>query len=132
MVSTCVDDFDIAGKPSFVDMITEKVSGVLDVSKVEDDKFRYTGIDMKKVADGIKISMDENAVSLQEIKVREDGSDEELTRGGFKVLRKYVGKLNWLAANTRPDLAMYALELVKRQKKATIKDLRDLIAFLRR
>ena len=39
MVSTCVDDFDIAGEPSFVDMITKKVVEVLDVSKVEDDKF---------------------------------------------------------------------------------------------
>ena len=34
---------------------------------------------------------------------------------------------NWLAANTRPDLAMYALELAKRQKKAMIKDLRESI-----
>ena len=58
MVSTCVDDFDIAGEPSFVDMIAEKVSGVLDMSKVEDDKFRYWGIDIKKVEDGIKISID--------------------------------------------------------------------------
>ena len=58
MVSTCVDNFDIAGQPCFVDMITEKVSEVLDVSKVEDDKFRYTGIDIKKVVDGIEISID--------------------------------------------------------------------------
>ena len=28
-------------------------------------------------------------------------------------------------ANTRPDLAIYALELAKRQKKAVIKDLRE-------
>jgi len=51
MISTCVDDFDIAGEPSFVDMITKKVSEVLDVSKLEDDKFRYTEIDIEKVAD---------------------------------------------------------------------------------
>ena len=31
--------------------------------------------------------------------------------------------MNWLAANTRQDLAIYALELTKRQKKAVIKDL---------
>ena len=40
-----------------------------------------------------------------------------------------LGKLNWLAANTRPDLAIYALELAKRPKKATIKDLREINSF---
>ena len=46
--------------------------------------------------------MDEYADNLEEIKIREGKSDEELTRDEQKVLRKYVGKLNWLAArNTR-------------------------------
>ena len=52
-VSTCVDNFDTAGKPSFVDMITEKVCRVLDMSKVDDDMFRYTVIDIKIFADGL-------------------------------------------------------------------------------
>ena len=49
MVSTCVDNFDLAGRKDFVEMIMEKVSATLDMSKVEDDKFRFTGIDIKKV-----------------------------------------------------------------------------------
>ena len=121
---TCVDDFDLAGTESFVDMVTERVSAVLDVSKVEDDKFRYTGIDIKKVTNEIEISMDEYAESLEEIKIREDKSDEELTRDELKILQKYVGKLNWLAANTRPDITIHALELATKQKKVTLKDLR--------
>ena len=55
--------------------------------------------------------MDEYAESLQEIKVREDRSDEELTRDELKVLRKYVEKLNWLAANKRSDIAVHVLDL---------------------
>ena len=47
-----------------MDIVTKKVSEVLDVSKVEDDKFRYTGIDIKKVEDEIEISIDEYAESL--------------------------------------------------------------------
>ena len=50
----------------------------------------------------------------------------------MKVFRKYVGKLNRLAANTRADLAMYALELAKRQKKAVIKDLREVNRVLKK
>ena len=34
MVSTCVDDFDLAGTKSFVERVTKKVSANLDVSKV--------------------------------------------------------------------------------------------------
>ena len=48
-----------------------------------------------------------------------------LTKDELKVLRKYIGKLNWLAANTRPDKAIYALDLAKKQRRATLKDLRD-------
>ena len=60
LVSTCVDDFDLARTQGFVEMVTEKLSATLDVSKVEDDSFRFTGIDIKQV-DGIEISMEDYA-----------------------------------------------------------------------
>ena len=41
-------------------------------------------------------------------------ADEILTKEELKVFRKFVRKLNWLAASTRPVLAIYALELAKR------------------
>ena len=50
----------------------------------------------------------------------------------MKVLRKYVGKLNWLATNTRPDIAIHALELAKKQKKATLKDLKEVNNILKK
>ena len=53
-------------------------------------------------------------------------------REELKVLRKYGGKLNWLAMNTRPDLAINALELAKKQKKATLKDLRNVNRILKK
>ena len=62
---------------------------------------------------------------MEEIQTREAKADEILTKEELKVYMKFVGKLNWLEANTRPDLAIYALYLAKRQKKAVIKDLRE-------
>ena len=61
---------------------------------------------MEKIEGRIEISMNDYAVSLEDVEVREDKSDEQLTREEMQVLRKYVGKLSWLAANTRPDLAI--------------------------
>ena len=55
-----------------------------------------------------------------------------LTKDKLKVLRKYIGKLNWLTANTRPDKAICALDLAKKQKRATLKDLRDVNRVLRK
>ena len=76
--------------------------------------------------------MDEYAESMEEIKIREGKSDEELNRDEMKVLRKYVGKLNWLSTNTRPDIAIHALELAKKQRKAMLKDLKEINDILKK
>merc|ERR1712030_169015 len=106
MISTHVDDFSLAGSEDFLIMVTEEIRKTLDISKVENDKFRFTGIDVEKFDDRIEIFMADYAASLEDIAVREDASDEKLTRDEMRVLRKYVGKLSWLAANTRPDLSI--------------------------
>ena len=87
---------------------------------------------MKKVKGGIEISMVDYAKSSEEIQIREAKADEILTREELKFYRKFVGKFYWLEANTRPDLVIYALELAKRQKKAVIKDLREVNRVLKK
>ena len=77
-------------------MVTEEIRKALDISKVEDSKFRFTGIDVEQFDDRIEISMDDYAASLEDIAIREDKSDEKLNREEMRVLRKYVGKLSWL------------------------------------
>ncbi len=114
---THVDDCDLAENTKFVDKVTEEISKAWDVSQVENDCFRFTGIFVKRVKDGIEISMEDYTKSLEEIQIRDAKADETLTRDELKVLRKFVGKLNWLAANTRPDLAIYVLELAKDRRK---------------
>ena len=107
LLSTHVDDFSLAGTEELLDTITEEVKRTLDVSKIEDGKFRFTGIDIEQVGDRIELSMDEYAESLEDIQIREDKSSEPLNKKEMKTLRMYVGKLSWLAANARPDLAVY-------------------------
>lgn len=118
-----VYDFNLASSKSFVVMLTDKVGKALDILKIEDRLFRFTEMDVKQSDDGVDILMNDYVNSLEEIDVREDRSDEKLTREDMKVLRKYVRKINWLAVNTRPDLAIHALELAKKQKNVILKDL---------
>ena len=63
MISTHVDDFNMAGTDNFLETITEKIKGTLDVSKVEDTKFQFTGIDVEKRNGSIKISMNDYTAS---------------------------------------------------------------------
>ena len=42
----------------------------------------------------------------------------------MKLFRNYAGKLSWLAENTRPDLAIWVLNLSKKNSNATIGDLK--------
>ena len=67
-----------------MEMLTKEISKVLDVSKVESDCFRFTGIDDMKVKGGIEISKEDYAKSLEEIQIREAKADEILTREELK------------------------------------------------
>ena len=52
---THVDDFTLAGTKAFVDEVIDTVSKDLTVSKIERENFKYTGIDVRTVEDGIEI-----------------------------------------------------------------------------
>ena len=101
MVITHVDDFTLAGTEAFVYEVIETVSRELTVSKIERDNFRYTGIDVKTVNDGIEVEMRDYVDSLEEVReIRKAVRDDPLTRAELKVFRKMTGKLSWLANST--------------------------------
>ena len=54
---TYVDDFALVGTEEFVDKVLEIVSKELTVSKIEQDSFRYTGIDVSVNNDVIEIQI---------------------------------------------------------------------------
>ena len=97
------------------------------VSQIEEDCFRFTGLDIKVVDDGIEVSMEDYTNCLQDFKkIRKVGDhDEPLTKLEMKEYRKMTGKIAWLANSTRPDLSFTALQMSKNNKEATISDLRD-------
>ena len=96
------------------------------MSKVEEDKFRFTGLDVKAENGKIEVSMEDYANSVGEIKeIRKADRGEKLTKTELKEYRKYTGKISWLSQGTRPDLSYSALMLAKKNNSATIADLRN-------
>ena len=126
-VITHVDDFTLAGTEAFINEVLETVSRELTVSKIERDNFRYTGIDVKTVENGIEVEMKDYVDSLEEVKeIRKADREDPLTKTELKVFRKMTGKLSWLANSTHPDLSYTALAMSKKNNSTQIKDLRDI------
>ena len=67
MVSSQVDDFILAGTNRVLEEITKKIAEKLEISKLEDNEFRFTGMDVKKEGDVIIVSMEDYAKSLGKI-----------------------------------------------------------------
>ena len=123
---TYVNDFTLAGTEEFIKEVLETVGRELTVSQIERDKFRYTGIDVSAVEDGLEIEMEDYVESLEEVKeIRKADRDEDLTKAELKVYRKMTGKLSWLAKSICQDLSYIALAMSKKNNSAKIKDLRD-------
>ena len=67
MVSSHVDDFILAGTNRFLEVITKKTEEKLEISKLEDNEFRFRGMDVKKEGEVIIVSMEDYARSLEKI-----------------------------------------------------------------
>ena len=120
------DDFTRAGEEDFVKRIVKGISYKFTVSKVEEDEFRFTGLDVKAKNGKIEVSMEDYASSVEPIEeIRKAERTEKLTKLELKEYRKYIGKISWLAQGTRPDLSYSALQLAKKNNSATIADLRN-------
>ena len=71
--------------------------------------------------------------SLQEIQV-EIGKDNNrpLTALEFKEFRGAIGKLSWLQESTRPDLSYNTLSLSKKNRCATVGDIKKMNEVIRK
>ena len=120
-VITHVADFTIAGIEDFIKEVLETFSRELTVSKIERDNFRYTGMDILTVEDGIVIQMEDYVNSLEDIKeIRKADRNDNLTKAKIKEYRKVTGKQSWLANSTRPDLSYAALSMSRETNLPTI------------
>merc|ERR1712112_405135 len=120
------DDFTVAGEEEFVKRVVKGINDKFTVSKIEEDEFRFTGLDVKVKEESIEVSMEDYAKSVEPIvEIRNASRSEKLTNVELKEYRKYTGKISWLAQGTRPDLSYSALNLAKKNSSATVADLRN-------
>ena len=99
----------------------------LTVSKVERDKFCFTGLDVTAAEDGIEVSMNDYIQSLKDINdIHKADYDKELLKLEMKEYMKMTEKIAWLANSTRSDLNYTVLHMSKKNNAAAMSNLRDI------
>ena len=129
MIILHVDDFLGGGNQEFRSEIMDKVYSHFKCSKREVNKFRFTGIDIKKTNGGIAIDQNEYSSTIKKIELGDkkisDDAEKELSMTQYKDYRGLVGKLGWLCELSRPDLSYEVLSLAFKNKEATVDDLKE-------
>ena len=121
-----VDDFMFSGTEKFSDQVIIHLKTTFKISKESSSPFKYVGIDVYQNQQGLYLSQEAYTSELEKIDIAcsEVGdrnrpvSEEERT-----MLRKLIGRLNWLSTQTRPDIAYDVSVLSSNVKDATVKDL---------
>ena len=112
LVSTHVDDFCWAGSKQFEDEVIAAVKRSFKVKSEDKYSFKYLGLQLSQENDKIRIKQDKYVQNMQLINVPKKSSPTCLmSEVEMRQCRSALGKLNWLATQTRPDLSFQVSEL---------------------
>ena len=121
-----VDDFLWGGSEKFREEVVEKTKQTFEVSKEDKGDLKYIGLDLKQNIDQISMSQKKYIESLEEIEtISNRRNEEQLISKEKRRLRGAVGQLNWIAFQTRPDMAFDACNAAVSLKNATIRDIKN-------
>ena len=126
IVACFVDDVLWGGDDSFYEVI-RKLRSAFHIGSENESSFDYIGVKLKQQSDFSIIANQEEFIdNIEYIPVspaQKARRDEPLSDQERKLLRGALGKLNWLAGMTRPEISFYTCELSTHINTATISDL---------
>ena len=128
-----VDDFLWGGSEKFKEMVIDKTKQTFEISKEDQGDLKYIGLDLHQSRNQITVSQKKYIESLEEIETdSKRKNEEELNCKEKRMLRGAVGQLNWIAFQTRPDMAFDACNAAVSLKNATIKDIKSINKSIRK
>ena len=129
-ILTCfVDDMMYGGTIEFENQVIKNISKSIDIGSHEEEHFMYIGFNLSQESNGtIIVDQFEYTDKLQEIPCisshsKQYNAKQEISEQEKTAMRSAVGKLNWLATVTRPDISYYVCQLSSTIHCATQKDL---------
>ena len=122
-----VDDLTYSGTSLFYERVINPIKSAFKFGKFNNETFKYVGWRIQH--DGFKIKVDQNEYideKCLEIDVhpsRLSQNSEPINSQERTSLRQLVGRVRWVADQTRPDISYDELELSMITNKATVSDL---------
>ena len=106
IIASHVDDFCFAGSETFENQVIKHLRCVFKVKSEEVAEFRYIGLEIKKNDSSIRLGQDEYIKELRPVPVQNGRClEDKISPTEVTEARQLIGKLNWVATQTRPDLS---------------------------
>ena len=122
-----VDDFLWAGETCFQNEVVEKLRDLFLVGKTASKSFKYIGLNIQNMSDGsITVDQFQYIQSVKPVLISRERMNNKFSDLSDKEKTEYkslVCQLNWIATQTRPDIAFDICEFSTLHKKATVADL---------
>ena len=118
-----MDDFLHCGTSEFKKLVIEPLIMRFQAGKCQKRNFVYCGLEINQRDECVIVSQSEYTDNLSLIDASSGEKSDELSREEYTLFRAAVGKLNWLAVGTRPDVAFDVIEHSTKFNKATKADL---------
>ena len=121
VIATHVDDFCWAGTKEFQSKVIGSIRKVFRIKSEESQCFKYLGLDIAQLGDSLCVRQDNYVKSIEILPLsspyREDAlmSDADLT-----LCRSTIGKLNWVATQTRPDISFDVSDITSSLKSRQV------------
>ena len=120
-----IDDTLWAGNELFASQIIKPLKEKFSVSAEEHNNMTYLGLSIKSNIGSAKLDLDHYVQRLQEIQISPDrNSDDTLTGKETNQLRVLSGQLNWLSAQSRPDVSFNSCQIACSIKNAKVSDIK--------
>ena len=121
-----VDDLLWCGTSVFKSNIVDTIRSIFKIREENVSAFTYVGIEIYQDKNGIYLTQQKYLNDLEEVHIcpsRKNNQDLPLNREEKRNLRAAIGRLNWLATQTRPELSYGVSELSSCVSDATIRHL---------
>ena len=133
IVSTHVDDFCWAGSKRFEEEVINPIRKIFKVKSEDKHCFKYLGLHLSQENDKIRIRQDQYVQDMKLITVQRKCDPSELmNEAEISQCRSALGKLNWLATQTRPDLSFQVSELTSALRNRQISVMHDINKAIRK
>ena len=119
-----LDDCFFAGSNLFHETVITHIRNTFSLSKEHSLSFKYLGLEVQQIDDGIIIHQDSYIQSITGITADLSDSKTKLSTSSLRQFKGLIGQLQWTAKQTRPDISYDTCVLSTKVKSASLGDIK--------